>query len=157
MSGSTTLGVFCSPFFVRDDPNDGRIFTSILADVLNSPNYEGLVDADVILPGATDIVTDSHQNVIGGGVPVYGVCMHVVMASAATINELDAVPDVWRIKGDLTEAQRTSVEARLREKGMATVDLSGTGSTLEMAGRVAQVLQPTFQGFPEPFKSAFPD
>ena len=152
------LGAFMSPFMVRTDPVDGDVTASIVGDLLNSEPFDGTTNADSIFPGVTDAIVNADQVVIGGRVPVYGMCLHLVIAAPATLNALDAFDDVYRITGDLTQAQRTSIEARAREKGMLTLELTGTNSTREMAGRIARILRPGFDGFTtEPFASAFPD
>jgi hypothetical protein len=145
MSGSLVTGAFVCPFFVEHDPADGRIGTSILTKVLNGPEWEG-VDWMLLPPGITPMEVDGNDQVIGGGVPRYGVALVLVKATAAQINQIDAITDVWRLDGGLTDAQRNSIRAKMSERGLET-DLGQTDSTEVMAGRVALVLHPNFEGF----------
>lgn len=145
MSGITAA--FVCPYFIEHVEIDGRIATSILTKALNAPPWAGSgIDFDLIPPGITPVELDAAMNEVGGRTPRYGVCLVQVKGTAAQINDIAAIPDVWRLRGDLTEAQRNGIEARLRERGLET-ELGQTSDVAEMAGRVAAVLVPGWSGF----------
>lgn len=140
MSGSQAIAAFVCPFFRIEDPDLGPKNDSTLGIVLKQPEYAG-VDADTIVPGMLPVITDKDDNVVAGGVPAYGVCLWLVKGTPTLFNALDAITDVWRLDGAMTDAQRNSVRTKLAERGLIT-DFGQATTTAEMANRVARVLIP---------------
>ena len=139
MSGTHPhLGVFCSPAFTEIVPIDGPTTTSILEKALSEPPFQGLTQFMPIYPAI---------NPEGQMIAPLAVFL-VRFPTVAMINDLDAVPDVYRLSMNLTEQQITGLETTLTRIAQQNIELSKAASLEQMTSRVVMVINPTYPGFP---------